>query len=173
MKLAVHPNLSDQVFNCPIEQASPRNAKLYPIQCQAPNRNLWERSPTRNECVYRKVVMAKCDEGYLCEVCGKEVASIHQSDLYLRYIIGEIGSRQLLSAPERHLRCNPTLAQFIVNEDFAPVVVDGPFSKNELDPADVASREKLVTRGWKRLQEVRTLGIPISDYPLEEFQKQK
>lgn len=110
--------------------------------------------------------MARCDEGYLCDVCGKEVPDITGSDLYLRFVIGEIDSRALLSSPERHLRCNPTLAQFIVDEDFEPVTVDGPFSKEELDPAEVKRREDLVTRGWRRLQEVRDLGIPISDYPL-------
>lgn len=112
--------------------------------------------------------MAKCDQGYLCEVCGKEVPNITQSDLYLRYIIGEISSRQLLSAPERHLRCNPTLTQFIVDPGFEPIQADGAFSKAELDPDDVRIRERLVTRGWQRLQEVRSLNIPISDYPLAE-----
>lgn len=115
--------------------------------------------------------MAKCDQGYLCEVCGEEVPNISQSDLYLRFIIGEIGSRQLLSAPERHLACNPTLTQFIIDSKFPVVTVEGPFGKSELDPEDVQQREALVTRGWQRLQEVRSLGIPISEYPLEEFQR--
>ena len=113
--------------------------------------------------------MAKCDEGYSCEVCGEYVHNISQSDLYLRYIIGEITARQLLSSPERHLSCNPTLAQFIVDSKFEPVVLEGPFAKSTLDSASVAAREALVTRGWQRLQEVRSLNIPISDYPLPEF----
>ncbi len=112
--------------------------------------------------------MAKCDEGYLCEICGEEVPNITVSDLYLRYILGEIGSRQLMSAPERHLCCNPTLAQFIVDEAFPPVTVAGPFAKKHLDPQEVRARESRVTRGWQRLQEVRGLGIPISEYPLSE-----
>lgn len=111
--------------------------------------------------------MAKCDQGYLCDVCGEEVPNITGSDLYLRYVIGEIASRELLSSPERHLRCNPTLSQFIVDDDFEPVVVDGPFAKEHLDADEVARREKLVTRGWHRLQDVRDLGIPISEYPLK------
>lgn len=110
--------------------------------------------------------MAKCDEGYLCEVCGQPVENITESDLYLRYVIGEIDSRGLLAQPERHLRCNPTQAQFIVDDAFEPVFVEGPFDKRELDPADVQQRETLITRGWRRLQEVRSLGIPISEYPL-------
>lgn len=111
--------------------------------------------------------MAKCDQGYLCEVCGEPVPNITGSDLYLRYILGEIDSRALLSSPERHLRCNPTLAQFIVDAAFEPVTVDGPFAKEHLDPDEVRAREERVTRGWRRLQEVRKLGIPISEYPLD------
>ena len=115
--------------------------------------------------------MAKCDQGYLCDVCGKEVPDITGSDLYLRYVIGEIESRELLSSPERHLRCNPTLSQFIVDDAFEPVVVDGPFAKEHFDPAEVAHREDLVTRGWRRLHEVRGLGIPISEYPLHAVER--
>ena len=112
--------------------------------------------------------MAKCDQGYLCEVCGQDVADITDSDLYLRYVIGEIDSRQLMSAPERHIRCNPVQAQFIVDPEFEPVVVEGPFDKRRLDAAEVRRREELVTRGWRRLQEVRQLKLPISAYPLDE-----
>lgn len=117
--------------------------------------------------------MAHCEQGYLCEVCGEEVQGIRESDLYLRYIIGEVPVRQLLSAPERHLRCNPTLAQFIVDPDFPAVVVEGPFDKRELDPAEVASRETLVTRGFRRLREVAKERMSIQDYPLEEFRSHR
>ncbi|MFG0332468.1 MAG: hypothetical protein ACF8TS_03810, partial [Maioricimonas sp. JB049] len=71
----------------------------------------------------------------------------------------------------RHLRCNPTLAQFIVDEAFEPVRVEGPFSKQELDRQEVLRREDLVSRGWRRLQEVRRLRIPISDYPLSRMEQ--
>ncbi len=111
--------------------------------------------------------MARCDEGYLCEVCGREVKGITDSDLYLRYVIGEIDSHELLAAPERHLRCNPFLAQFIADPAFEPVVVEGAFSKEYLDPAEVAEKSSLVTRGWRRLREVRKLGLAISEYPLQ------
>lgn len=110
--------------------------------------------------------MARCDMGYLCEVCGGDVENITDSDLYLRYVIGEIEANQLMKAPERHLRCNPVLAQFIVDPAFEPVVVEGPFDKRQLDPEDVTRREDLTTRGWRRLREVRQLGLPISEYPL-------
>lgn len=117
--------------------------------------------------------MARCEQGYLCEVCGEEVVDVTVSDLYLRFIIGEIDSRALLAAPERHLRCNPVMAQFIVDPAFEPVVVEGPFSKQNFDAADSQRREEVVTRGWRRLQEVQGLGIPISDYPLEEFRRKR
>jgi hypothetical protein len=60
--------------------------------------------------------MARCEQGYLCEVCGKDVAEITDSDLYLRYILGEVPPEELHLRRERHLRCNPELAQYIVTE---------------------------------------------------------
>ena len=113
--------------------------------------------------------MAKCELGYLCEVCGAEVEEITDSDLYLRYILGEVPARLLMTAPERHLRCNPVAAQFIVDPGFAPVIVEGPFDKRNLDPADVAHREARTTLAWRRLHEVRELGLPISEYPLDRM----
>lgn len=112
--------------------------------------------------------MARCEQGYLCEVCGEEVEEITDSDLYLRFVLGEIDARNLLTAPERHLRCNPTQAQFIVDDQFPPVSVEGPFDKAKLDSDYVSEQEARTTRAWRRLQEVRSLGIPISDYPLPE-----
>jgi hypothetical protein len=112
--------------------------------------------------------MARCEQGYLCEVCGEEVENITDSDLYLRFVIGEIDARNLLTAPERHLRCNPTQAQFIVDDDFEPVIANGPFDKRNLEPEDVKAREELITRGYLRLKELRGLSIPIAEYPLPE-----
>lgn len=112
--------------------------------------------------------MAHCERGYLCEVCHDEVAEITDSDLYLSYIIGLVDSRALLARPERHIRCNGVQAQFIVDERFDPVTVEGPFDKRQLDPEYVRAQEDLVTRGWRRLQEVAGLGIAISEYPLPE-----
>jgi len=110
--------------------------------------------------------MAGCEQGYLCEVCGEEVEGIIDSDLYLRYVIGEIDAEALLRTPERHIRCNPVQAQFIVDKQFEPVVVDGPFDKKQLEPGDVHDREERITRGWRRLQQLPHLEIPISEYPL-------
>ena len=113
--------------------------------------------------------MAKCDEGYLCDICGQDVAEITDSDLYLRYVIGQLDPEVLHTTKERHIRCNPTLAQYITANDFQPpVTVAGPFDKRTLDPAFVREQETLITRGYKRLQEVLALGIPIIEYPLPE-----
>ena len=117
--------------------------------------------------------MAKCDEGYICEVCGAEVASIVDSALYLRYVIGMLDPETLHTTGERHIRCNPALGQFIVNESFEPITCDGPFDKRNLDRTFVAQREDLVTRGWRRLREVAKTSLPIVDYPLTDFCKPK
>jgi hypothetical protein len=116
-------------------------------------------------------LMARCDQGYLCEVCGEEVAEIVDSDLYLRFVLGELPPRALLTTPDRHLRCNPVLSQFIVDEQFTPVEVLGPFDKRQLDPDDVRRQEALVTRGWRRLQQLPGSGLPFVEYPLPEFRE--
>jgi hypothetical protein len=69
---------------------------------------------------------------------------------------------------ERHIVCNPVLAQFIVDDEFPPMFVDGDFDKRRLDAAYVREREALVTRGYRRLKELASLDLPIIDYPLPE-----
>jgi hypothetical protein len=110
--------------------------------------------------------MAKCDEGYRCEVCGRDVESIAESDLYLRYVLGEVPLELLHRLPERHLRCNPALAQYIVDAVFPVVTCDGPFAAAELDPAFVRAEEDRVTRAWRRLQAIPVLGLTVPEYPL-------
>jgi len=112
--------------------------------------------------------MAKCDEGYLCDVCGNDVANLTDSDLYLRYIVGMLDPEVLHTSPERHIGCNPSLAQYIIADDFQPVIVDGPFDKRTLDADYVRAQEALLTRGWQRLNEVAGGELPIVDYPLPE-----
>jgi hypothetical protein len=113
--------------------------------------------------------MAKCDEGYLCSVCGGDVENITDSDLYLRYVIGLLDPELLHAQPEKHIRCNPTLAQFIIADDFEPVIAEGDFAKSELDSTHVKEREDLVTRGWHRLKELKGLGdVSILEFPLPE-----
>jgi hypothetical protein len=112
--------------------------------------------------------MAICERGYLCEVCGEDVEELSESDLYLRYVLGEVDPERLHLLPERHIRCNSVLAQFIVASEFAPVTVEGAFAKSALDPEFVAQEETRVTRGYRRLLEVLQLGLPIAEYPLPE-----
>jgi hypothetical protein len=112
--------------------------------------------------------MAKCEEGYLCGVCGKDVDQITDSQLYLSYVIGELDPELLHTTRDHHLRCNPVLAQFIVDEQFPPIQVDGEFNKRDLDPQFVRQREILVTRGYRRLREIQGLELPILEYPLSE-----
>ncbi|HND52807.1 MAG TPA: hypothetical protein PLV92_10440 [Pirellulaceae bacterium] len=118
--------------------------------------------------------MAQCEQGYLCDVCGGDVEQLSDSDLYLRYVIGMVDAETLHTTPERHIRCNPVLAQFINDPDFAPIEVQGDFDKRQLDRSFVDQREQLVTRGWRRLRELTQLGAeapPVTEYPLEEFQR--
>ncbi len=110
--------------------------------------------------------MAKCEEGYLCDVCHGDVAEISDSSLYLRYVIGEIHAEVLHVQAERHICCDPVLAQFIEHPDFEPVIVEGKFDRRLLDPQFVQSRTDLVTRGWLRLRQIAHSGLAILDYPL-------
>jgi len=110
--------------------------------------------------------MAKCDEGYRCEVCGRDVELIADSDLYLRYVLGEVPLELLHRLPERHLRCNPALAQYITDAKFIPVVCEGPFAKARLEPRFVSHEEHRVTRAWRRLQAIPVLGLTVPEYPL-------
>ena len=114
--------------------------------------------------------MAKCDEGYRCEVCGEDVTSIVESDLYLRFVIGEVDPEVLHTSPERHIRCNPVLAQFIDHKDFVSVAVVGDLSRDLLDSEFVQQRSKLVTRGYRRLLEIVALegDRDVTAYPLPE-----
>ena len=116
--------------------------------------------------------MAKCDEGYFCQVCGKDVKNVLESDLYLRYVIGQLDPELLHTTMERHIRCNPVLAQFIVADDFEPIVLDDDFAKTNLDPEYVRQQETLVTLGWHRLKEIKAMNeTSILDFPLPEVIK--
>ena len=108
----------------------------------------------------------RCDEGYRCEVCGDDVEAITDSDLYLRYILGEVPLESLHLLPERHIRCNPSLAQYIVDPAFSSIECPGPFAKSNFDFPFVASEEVRVTRAWRRLQQIPTSRLAIAEYPL-------
>jgi len=113
--------------------------------------------------------MAKCDEGYICHVCGKDVESITDSDLYLRYVLGLVDPEVLHTIPERHIRCNPLLAQFIDDTRFEPVDVAGDMGLANLDPDYVAERRLRVTRAYQRLWELKAAdGVSILEFPLDD-----
>lgn len=114
--------------------------------------------------------MAKCDEGYRCEVCGEDVTSIVDSDLYLRFVIGELDPEVLHTSPERHIRCNPVLAQFICHADFPGVTVEGAMSADQLDAEFLRERTEWVSRGYARLLEISATegDRDVTAYPLPE-----
>jgi hypothetical protein len=112
--------------------------------------------------------MARCEQGYLCDVCGADVEQITESDLYLRYVMGEVSPLELPKQRERHIRCNPATAQYIVDPNFEAIICEGIFAKENLDRDFVAEQEARVTRAWRRLQQIPTLGVPITEYPLPE-----
>src|SRR5262249_33555168 len=111
--------------------------------------------------------MAGCEQGYLCAVCGHDVELITDSELYLRYVLGEVAADSLDRLPERHLRCNPALSQFIVLDGFETPVLEGPFAKANLDPEFVTGQETRVPRGYIRLRELLSASSrSIWEYPL-------
>lgn len=114
-------------------------------------------------------IMARCDEGYLCAVCGEEVKRLIDSSLYLQFVIGWITIDQLQTTPDVHLRCNPGLAQFIETPEFSPpVVCSGEFDRKHLDPTFSTHRTRVVTEGYLRLRELqRNRNLPIEQYPLK------
>jgi hypothetical protein len=83
-------------------------------------------------------------------------------------VIGLVDPEVLHTSRERHIRCNPVLAQFIVDDGFAPITVEGPFDKRLLDASYVRQQETLVSRGYRRLKELVAIDLPILDYPLPE-----
>jgi hypothetical protein len=115
--------------------------------------------------------MARCEQGYLCDVCGQDVGEMTDSDLYLRYVLGEVSLDSLHRQKERHIRCNPTVAQFIVDEAFPPVSCDGVFAKANLDRESARQEEERVTQAWRRLQQLPHLRLPIEEYPLPEVRR--
>ena len=117
--------------------------------------------------------MAKCDGGYFCYACREYVENITQSELYLRYVLGEVPKEKLLELPDGHIWCNANLAQYIVDDRFdKPFEVDEPaLRKENRDPEWVRAEEERVTRGWRHLQGLPGSGIPMDLYPLDRFEE--
>ena len=103
-------------------------------------------------------------------MCGEDVTSIVDSDLYLRYVIGELDPEVLHTSAERHIRCNSVLAQFIRHDDFEAIIVEGEWSLEGLDPEYVRQRIELVSRGFARLLEIAASegDRDVTAYPLSE-----
>jgi hypothetical protein len=91
---------------------------------------------------------------------------ITDSNLYLLYVLGEVPVEQLPTLADCHIRCNPALAQYIIDPAFPPVRCESVFAKEALDAEFVTAEEARVTRGWRRLQELPASGLPIVEYPL-------
>ncbi len=110
--------------------------------------------------------MARCETGYLCDVCHGDVEGLADSSLYLRYVLGEVDARLLDRLPERHLGCDPLLAQFIRTEGFPTPVLEGPFARSSLDPDFVRAEEERVTRGYERLLDLARRGAVFAELPI-------
>ncbi len=108
--------------------------------------------------------MARCDEGYVCAVCQQPVDTLPESLLYLRYLLGEVGVEALGQHRECHLRCCPEVAQYIVHRDFAAMVCEGPFGKENFDAAFRASEEKRFTEAWTTMHEAAEKGFSLLSY---------
>jgi hypothetical protein len=108
--------------------------------------------------------MARCDEGYLCTVCGQDVSTIAESALYLRFLLDEVPLEHLSREAEAHIACCPERAQYIVDASFAPVNCPGPFAKEGLDPEFVSAEEIRVTAAWQQLQTLPRLS-PQTEEP--------
>lgn len=102
--------------------------------------------------------MAKCEEGYLCEVCGKDVENLRDSGLYLQFILGWIDPETLHTRREIHIHCLPSLAQFIDHAQFPQSDAVSPeFDRQSLDKQFVLQRTEQVTRAYRRLRELDSM----------------
>lgn len=102
--------------------------------------------------------MAKCEEGYLCEVCGKDVENLRDSGLYLQFILGWIDPETLHTRREIHIDCLPALAQFIDDPAYSsPPSVPSDFDRHNLDAQFVRERTEQVSRAYRRLRELDSM----------------
>lgn len=102
--------------------------------------------------------MAKCEEGYLCEVCGRDVENLRDSGLYLQFVLGWIDPETLHTRREIHIDCLPALAQFIDDPQYQhSTQVPPEFDRQFLDVQFVQTRTAQVTRAYRRLRELDSL----------------
>ncbi len=113
--------------------------------------------------------MKACEAGYFCRVCGEYVEDITESELYLRFVMGELAPELLRSGEEAHISCSTALAQYIADPAFPQVMEFQPdLDRRRKDPARVAARQDLVTRAWRRLQTLPGSGLKLAEYPLDD-----
>ncbi len=115
--------------------------------------------------------MAKCEEGYLCEVCGRDVERLRDSGLYLQFILGWIDPETLHTRREIHIDCLPALAQFIDDARYqTELEVPAEFAREQLDAPFVQQRSTQVTRAYQRLLELDVMSErpPVIEYLLPE-----
>jgi hypothetical protein len=118
--------------------------------------------------------MAGCDGGYICSVCGDPVAEIHESALYLRFVMGRLHPDELWTAEEQHLRCRPDLAQHIRDRELLEAlgesrVEDPALDRRALPDEERRRRDELITRAYRRLLTLPG-GRHILDYVLPDVE---
>src|SRR5690349_5283066 len=87
-----------------------------------------------------------------CDKCGKPVVK-REDATWLNVEAGYMNGLGLLVYGNRHIRCSPSRAQYIVHPDFAPVIDPRPEFDKTLVPED--ERREMTRRytdAWLRLQ---------------------
>ena len=85
-----------------------------------------------------------------CDVCGNDVQK-NEDATHLEAIVNESPMTVLVSGV-RHILCSPSRAQYIVHENFTPVVDDRQAYDKRLLPKDMRiGREKEWTNAWVEL----------------------
>jgi hypothetical protein len=120
--------------------------------------------------------MGGCDSGYLCSVCGEPVAEIHESSLYLRFVMGRLHPDELWTASEQHLPCRPELSQHIRDPEFleahGELRPEAPeASRDGMGAGERERLDDLATRAWRRLCTLPG-GRHILDYPLPDAERE-
>jgi hypothetical protein len=87
-----------------------------------------------------------------CDKCGRPVAYHEDATVLLAKVEGR--SELVLSFSARHIRCDPSRAQYIVDPKFKPPVIDPrpEHDKRNKDPMVVSFTESVFTTAWYEMQ---------------------
>ena len=86
----------------------------------------------------------------VCDACKKEVSHIEDATV-LESIAFKTPTIVFSNSP-RHIRCSPSRAQYIMHENFEPIVDDRAAWDKRLLPYPMQqAREKIWTDGWLEL----------------------